>query len=93
VRCLGVVLSGKTLDDVDRYGEPVSDATFLFCLNPHNERIQFYLPPCGKRCVWEVVIDTQDPACTDRKFTNPGEAYDMIDRSAVLFREVDQQGS
>ncbi|MDQ2777067.1 MAG: glycogen debranching protein GlgX [Acidobacteriota bacterium] len=90
VRCLGVVLSGKTLDDVDRYGEPVSDSSFLFCLNPHHERIQFYVPPCSVDCAWEVVIDTRDPACTDKKSARPGEAYDMLDRSAVLFREVDR---
>src|SRR5205814_184787 len=54
VRCLGMRLSGRTVDDVDRYGEPLTDDTFLFCVNPHHEHIQFYIPPCIRTCNWEV---------------------------------------
>ena len=47
IRCLGVLMSGKTLNDMDRYGEPIRDQTFLLCMNPHHEHIQFYMPPCS----------------------------------------------
>ena len=93
VRCLGVLLSGRTLNDVDRYGEPVRDDTFLFCLNPHHEHIDFYMPPCSTGCHWEVVIDTRDPACTDRKAIAPGKAYDLVKHSAVLFQEIEAKST
>jgi isoamylase len=88
VRCLGLRLSGRTLQDVDRYGEPIRDDTFLFCLNPHHEHIQFYIPPCSVGCSWEVIMDTRDPTGTQSSEIKTGEAYDMVEHSAVLFREA-----
>lgn len=94
VRCLGMRLSGRTLDDVDRYGEPIRDDTFLFCLNPHHEHIQFYLPPCSTSCTWEVLFDSRDGTRSEGKTELPGlkagEPYDMLEHSAVLFREAEQ---
>ncbi len=91
VRCLGMRLSGRTLLDVDRYGEPISDDSFLFCVNPHHEHIQFYIPACTKGCSWEVIIDTRDPACTQKQAVKPGQAYEMLEHSAVLFRESENK--
>ena len=91
VRCLGMYLSGKTLDDVDRFGEPVRDDSFLLCLNPHHEHIQFYLPEVFA-CCWELLIDTRDASVTKVKILKSGEPYDMIEHSTVLFREVPQAG-
>jgi isoamylase len=88
VRCLGMRLSGRTLQDVDRYGEPIRDDSFLFCMNPHHEHIQFYIPACTAGCSWEIIMDTRDAACTQKRSIKPGEAYDMLEHSAVLFREA-----
>ncbi len=89
VRCLGLLLSGRTLSDVDRYGEPVHDDTFLFCLNPHHEPIKFYVPPSGEDCHWEAIIDTQYLSLDKPVPIQLGEAYEMKEHSAVLFREVE----
>ncbi len=35
VRCIGLRLNGRTLDDVNGVGEPIRDDTFLILLNPH----------------------------------------------------------
>ncbi len=91
VRCLGMRLSGRTVDDVDRYGEPLRDDSFLLCLNPHHEHIQFYIPPCSASCEWEVMLDTRDASHTDSRPIKPGEPYDMLEHSAVLFREVEEK--
>jgi glycogen operon protein len=88
IRCLGMRLSGRTLDDVDRYGEAIIDDSFLLCLNPHHEHIQFYLPPCIVSCKWEVIRDTCDPARTEQRYMKSGEPYDMLEHSSVLFCEV-----
>ncbi|MGH9353994.1 MAG: hypothetical protein ACRD2G_17840, partial [Terriglobia bacterium] len=88
VRCLGMRLSGRTLNDVDRHGEVVCDDSFLFCLNPHHEHIEFYLPRCATDCAWETVFDTRGSGETERRPVKPGETYDMLEHSAVLFCEV-----
>ena len=91
VRCLGLRLSGRTVDDVDRYGEPIRDDGFLLCLNPHNEHIQFYMPPCSVSFEWDVILDTRDSTYTEVRPIKPGQAFDMAEHSAVLFREVEQK--
>ena len=88
VRCLGVRLSGSTLRDVDRYGEPIRDDSFLFCLNPHHEHIAFYMPACAKGSDWEVVLDTRDSSPVQPRSIKSNEPYEIIEHSAVLFREV-----
>ncbi len=92
VRCLGLRLSGRTLNDVDRHGNLIRDASFLFCLNPHHEHIQFFLPPCTTACSWEAILDTRDATCHSSGPLNPGEPYDMLEHSAVLFREIEIRG-
>jgi isoamylase len=91
VRCLGMRLSGRTLDDVDRYGEPIVDDSFLLCLNPHHEHIQFYLPASTTGSDWELILDTRDSVQTEGRQLRNGEPYDMIEHSAVLFCEVGQK--
>jgi isoamylase len=93
IRCLGMRLSGRTLDDVDRYGEPIIDDSFLLCLNPHHEHIQFYLPRCIVSCNWEIIWDTRDPARTEEQYLKSGEPYDMLEHSSVLFCEVERHES
>ncbi|HZS56086.1 MAG TPA: glycogen debranching protein GlgX [Bryobacteraceae bacterium] len=90
VRCLGMRLSGRTIEDVDRYGEPLRDDTFLLCLNPHHEHIQFYLPGCMASCKWKVLLDTRNPTLGEPIPLNPGEPYDMLEHSAVLFCEAEE---
>jgi isoamylase len=88
VRCLGLHLNGRTLNDVDRYGELVRDDSFLFCLNPHHEQIQFYMPASATGFSWEVIMDTSDPSLSDSRTLKTGESYEMLQHSAVLFREL-----
>jgi len=93
VRCLGMRLSGRTIDDVDQYGEGIRDDTFLLCLNPHHEHIQFFIPPCSASCAWHLLLDTRDPVGTEGRMMKPGDAYDMIEHSAVLFREFETEAN
>ncbi|HEX4772692.1 MAG TPA: glycogen debranching protein GlgX [Bryobacteraceae bacterium] len=93
IRCLGVLMSGKTLDDTDRYGEPVRDQTFLLCLNPHHEKIQFFMPPCSPGASWEVILDSRDAVTTTPQKIPVGQFYDMIPRSTVLLREAEEAKS
>jgi isoamylase len=60
VRCLGMLLSGDTMDVLDFEGEPIRDDTFLFLINAHYEPIPFVLP--GQEHIeWQLILDTTDP--------------------------------
>ncbi len=61
VRCLGVILNGETIGEVDESGEPIKDDTFLIMLNCHHEPIQFFVPKPPGAEKWEIVIDTNNP--------------------------------
>ena len=61
VRCIGMMLNGQTLQDVDEAGQPVVDNSFLMLLNCHHEHIDFYLPPPPNGGAWRVLLDTNEP--------------------------------
>ena len=44
VRCLGMLLSGDTIDVQTFEGEPIRDNSFLLLINAHHEPMQFVLP-------------------------------------------------
>src|SRR5712691_984855 len=79
VRCVGVLLNGRTLDDLNIVGEPIHDDTFLLLCNPHHEPIRFTLPSLGAEKTWDVSVDTRRPFVArmrkSRKF------YHVLERS------------
>ncbi len=94
VRCLGVMLNGETLGDVDEGGEPIHDDTFLILLNCHHEPIQFFVPKPPEADQWEIVLDTNDPTLeANARFSEPGTAIDLAPLSLVVCREIPKQPS
>jgi glycogen operon protein len=87
VRCLGMLLSGDTIDDLNFDGEPIRDETFLLLINAHFEPISFVLP--GEEHVeWELILDTTDEngfLNTTKKFAS-GDDVNVSDRSAFFFK-------
>ncbi len=88
VRCMGLQLSGKTLDQFDDLGLPVMDDTYLMCFNPHHEPINFYMPKNGDATEWELVIDTRDTEATQPAHVRAGEPYELSSHSAVLLKAM-----
>jgi glycogen operon protein len=93
VRWLGMRLSGRTLDDVDRFGVRLRDDTFLICLNPHYDGIRFLMPRSATTSEWEVVFDTSEAEAGEALAVKAGEPYDMLPHSAVVFRETASQAA
>jgi isoamylase len=89
VRCLGLQLSGKTLDDVNSVGEPISDETYLIMLNPHHEPIKFYMPTVDHNGDWEVVMDTRTAGVPEPARIKTGEPFELESHSAALMRLVE----
>jgi glycogen operon protein len=89
VRCIGVILNGRTLDDVNAVGEPIEDDSFLFLLNPHEGSIDFYMPKLHDCAAWEVCLDTSKPGLAKTQKVAVSEAYALPPRSAALLREIE----
>jgi glycogen operon protein len=87
VRCIGLALNGRTLDDVNGVGEPIRDETFLILFNPHTEPIKFYMPPV-QGTAWEVLLDSGDPSRDDKPVIVAGEFHELPARSTALLREL-----
>ena len=87
VRCIGLQLNGRTLDDVNGVGETINDETFLILLNPHHEPIQFYMPS-REGAAWELLVDSAVLDTPDKRVFAPGQFFELIPRSMALLREL-----
>jgi glycogen operon protein len=90
VRCLGMLLSGKTMDVRDERGEPIVDDTFLLLFNAHHESQKYVLP--GRMDVrWGLLIDTAEDAgfIESPRVFQAGQAIRLVDRSLCLLRLVE----
>jgi isoamylase len=89
VRCLGLMLNGQTMGDVDGAGEPIQDDTFLMMLNCHHEPIQFYVPKPPTAEKWEIIIDTNDPKLeAGTSYSELGAFVDLVPLSMAVAREA-----
>jgi isoamylase len=86
-RCLGMMLSGDTIDVLNFQGEPIRDDTFLFLINAHYETISFLLPG-QERIEWQLLIDTATESgfLAEPKSFASGDELPLIDRSACLLK-------
>ncbi len=87
VKCLGMLLSGKTMDVRSEQGEPIVDDTFLILFNANHESQRFTLP--GRVDVhWDMLVDTVE----DLGFVEPvrnyqaGQALKLAERSLCVLR-------
>jgi isoamylase len=89
VRCIGMLLSGDTIDVLSFEGEPIRDDTFLLLLNAHHEPIPFVLP--GQEHIeWQLILDTMDPNgfLTEPKRFASGDDVDLGGRAVCLLQLV-----
>ena len=89
VRCLGMLLSGDTIDVLSFEGQPIRDDTFLLMINAHYEAIPFVLP--GQEHIeWQMVLDTasDEGFLQEGKYFASGDDVEVHDRSTVLLKLV-----
>jgi isoamylase len=85
VRCLGMCLAGRALDEEDERGRPLVDDDLLVLLNAHHEAIPFALPSIDGHSAWQTVVDTaHDSGFAPDKRYAPGEVYPLEGRSVAL---------
>jgi len=89
VRCVGMLLSGDTIDVVNFEGEPIRDDTFLLLMNAHYEAIPFVLPG-QENLEWQLILDTMDAngfLAEPKKFAS-GDDVDLRGRACCLLQLV-----
>ena len=89
VRCIGMILNGRTLDDVNAVGETITDDSFLLLLNPDQKPIDFYMPKLHDGAAWEVCLDTSKPDLAKRRVVRVSQPYELPPRSAAMLRELE----
>jgi glycogen operon protein len=88
VRCLGLMLNGATIGEVDQSGEAIQDDTFLILLNCHHEPIKFFGPKPPSAEKWEIIVDTVEPKLeAGARCLESGAAIDLAPLSLVVCRE------
>jgi len=90
-RCLGALLLGDSLEELDKFGERLSDDNILLLLNAHYEAIDFTLPTLPANGSWQLVLDTSEPDTRDenheREWTAP--VYPLDARSLVVLLQTE----
>ena len=89
VRCLGMLLSGDSIDVLGFEGQPIRDDTFLLLINAHYEAIPFVLPG-QEHLEWQLVLDTAraEGFLKEEKKLPSGDDVEVHDRSSVLLKLV-----
>ncbi len=89
VRCLGMLLSGDSIDVQSFQGDPIRDETFLLLINAHHEPLQFVLP--GQEMVtWQLILDTASEAgfCEQPQDHLAGDEVEIKGRASMLLKLV-----
>ena len=60
MRSIALMYNGKTLNEVDEMGQPITDDSFLILLNSHHDRVGYALPPSPRGHGWTLIMDTDD---------------------------------
>jgi glycogen operon protein len=83
MRCFGVVLDGRAQRGGIR--RQAADVTLLVVLNAHDDVVRFTLPEVTRGERWRRLLDTNEPDQIDGFHLAPGDIYEVIGRSLVLF--------
>ncbi len=87
-RCLGMLLAGRSIDDVGKHGRPIVDDDFLLLFNAGGEDVEFTLPASAGE-PWQVLMDTAQPSgIAGAGGVAPGGAVRLQARSLVLLTRV-----
>jgi len=89
VRCIGFIIDGRDINDVDEHGHQLTDSVFLVLMNAHSEPIPFRAPDL-EGGTWKCLLDTTRgwlPESASRDCI-PGAAYALGARSLALFQRL-----
>ena len=87
---LTMFLNGQGIPSVDARGRPISDDSFLICMNASHKDVDFTLPPAQYGRRWQLVMSTARPEARAGPARHPaGDELLVVSRSLVLLRRLD----
>jgi glycogen operon protein len=87
IRCMGMLLNGELMNEMDEDGNELQKDILLILVNSYWEPISFTLPHEGLNVNWEVLLDSDWEARTDQAGLIQN-VYRIEGRSLVLLKNV-----
>lgn len=87
IRCMGMLLNGELINEVDDCGKMIRDDILLLIVNSYWETIGFTLPNTMYGREWEVLVDTGNTNLQGTKHRISGK-IDMPERGLVLLKNI-----
>ena len=87
-RSIALRLAGDAIDEVDQYGNRITDDMLLILISAHNDNLEFVMPAHRDDIEWELILDTRyQSGKPDAPLMTPGgNIYTLIAHSLALFR-------
>jgi isoamylase len=87
-RSIALRLAGDAIEEVDQYGNRITDDTLLIVMSAEPKPLPFTLPAHRSGVEWELMLDTRSPlGAPETPVTlRGGDVYPMEARSLALFR-------
>ncbi|WPP49937.1 glycogen debranching protein GlgX [Catalinimonas niigatensis] len=88
VRCLGMQLNGKAMEEYDEQGRRITDGIYLLLVNSYWEDVPFTFPKRLRNAHWEVLVDTYKP---ERMLEDELVSEELVlhSRSLLLLKKKD----
>lgn len=87
-QCLGVLLAGDAIPEVDEHGERIMGETLLLMMNASPENVSFSLPVYRSGLEWELLFDTFDYKHESQRLS-AGQDYVLRNRSFAVWMCVE----
>ncbi|HKK61091.1 MAG TPA: glycogen debranching protein GlgX [Bacteroidales bacterium] len=85
IRCMGMLLNGEMMDEMDEYGNEIKSDILLIIVNSYWEPVSFTLPFEGLSSHWQVLADT-DMTGNSANSESIKNVYQTQARSLVLLK-------
>ncbi|RRR70641.1 MAG: glycogen debranching enzyme GlgX [Candidatus Viridilinea halotolerans] len=87
VRCIGLLLNGQLINELDANGRPIRDDVLLLLFNAHYAPIPFTLPGAADGPQWTATLDTAHPDGPAEEPLSAGAKYQLEGRSLVVLAQ------
>ncbi|MDZ7739983.1 MAG: glycogen debranching protein GlgX [Bacteroidales bacterium] len=88
IRCMGMLLNGELMLEMDEYGNKITGDVLLILVNSYWEPVSFTLPHEELSSKWETLTDTAYPDMTDQD-KQVKNIYKIAPRSLALLKNID----
>lgn len=87
IRCMGMLLNGELMREMDEFGNNLKEDILLILVNSYWEPILFTLPHEDLGSTWKVLIDTEDNTLSEYDKLEQS-VYPLKARSLVLLKNI-----